>query len=147
MQARQSLCLDKHCGAVIIAADGQTVIGAGFNGPPRNDVSLRRCHIPMDKRRKYPSDKSCCIHAEQRAIYDALEHHAKSLPGAKLYYITVDEAGQPRRSSRPWCTHCSKLALDVGLVKFYLWHQDGIRGYDTAEYNDLSFASAAHDEL
>jgi hypothetical protein len=40
----------------------------------------------------------------------------------------------------PYCTICSKMALDVGLRWFGLWHETGIRMYDTREYNDLSFA-------
>ena len=140
-QARQSLCLDKKCGAIIVADD--QVIGAGFNGPPKDDLTLRRCHITMDKQKMYPSDKSCCIHAEQRAVYKALTHDPKELEGADLFYVSVDKDGNICPSGLPWCTHCSKLALDVGIDQFWLWHEQGPQAYPTNKYNILSFASSA----
>jgi hypothetical protein len=43
------------------------------------------------------------------------------------------------KSGKPYCTICSKSALDIGIKEFVLWHEDGICAYDTAEYNLLSF--------
>jgi len=43
------------------------------------------------------------------------------------------------KSGKPYCTVCSRLALDNGIKEFVLWHTDGIKGYDTKEYNKLSY--------
>lgn len=136
--ARQSMCLRSRCGSVIVS-DGQ-VIASGYNAPPRDMVSQQRCLRKSDLKPGFKSDKTCCIHAEQRAIYEALKGAAGSLAGSRLYFIRLDAAGLPERAGRPYCTHCSKLVLDVGIAEFVLWHQEGVTVYDTVEYNDLSFA-------
>ena len=80
------------------------------------------------------------MHAEQRAILDGLRNNPKKLPGSALYFTRVDQDGQIIFSGQPYCTVCSKLALDVCIDQFVLWHKEGIKSYDTAEYNELSFA-------
>ena len=44
------------------------------------------------------------------------------------------------KSREPYCTVCSRLALESGLSKFGLWQRSGMRLYDTFEYNNLSYA-------
>lgn len=43
------------------------------------------------------------------------------------------------KAGKPYCTICSKLALDVGIKEFALWHEEGITIYNTEEYNTLSY--------
>ena len=43
------------------------------------------------------------------------------------------------KAGKPYCTVCSRLAIDSGIVEFVLWHESGITAYPTDEYNDLSY--------
>lgn len=68
--AAQARCLRALCGSVIVK-DGE-IIGSGYNAPPL-DCAIEHC----DKKERpegFKSDASCCVHAEQRAIDDALRH-------------------------------------------------------------------------
>jgi deoxycytidylate deaminase len=82
--AKQSGCNDARCGSIIVK-DG-IIIGKGFNSPPGNLESQRRCHIKKDHYHKKVSDKSCCIHAEERAIMDALRNNPDKIKGSTLYF-------------------------------------------------------------
>ena len=56
-----------------------------------------------------------------------------------LFFIRLDENDEPKHSGKPYCSICSKMALDAGIKKFVLWHKEGWTAYDTKEYNDLTF--------
>jgi deoxycytidylate deaminase len=126
--AQHSLCLRRKCGSVVVK-NGQ-VIGSGYNAPPGDDITQRRCRVKINKYAKNPTDKTCCIHAEQRAILDALEKYPAVLAGADLYYASISETGELQFAGKPYCTHCSKLALDTGIVRFGLWHRAGPELYE-----------------
>jgi hypothetical protein len=81
------------------------------------------------------------VHAEWRAIIDALRLYPVEVKGATLYFTRVNEVGEMIFSGEPYCTICSKLALEVGLSGFALWHESGIKIYDTVDYNDRSFSA------
>ena len=135
MAAGYSCCFRSKCGSVIVKDD--QIIGKGYNSPPL-DVKLEYClkdALPAD----FKSDKTCCVHAEQRAIMDALQHHPDKITGSRLYFIRLDEQGQKKRSGDPYCTICSKFSLDSEIGEFVLWREEGICVYDTVEYNELSF--------
>jgi len=136
-QARAATCRRAKCGSVIVSSD--LVIGAGMNGPPGQLASQQRCLRRHELAPGFKSDTTCCIHAEQRAIMEALRHHPGRVVGARLYFVRLNAAGQLGVAGRPYCTHCSKLALDAGLAEFVLWQSQGITVYDAIEYNDLSF--------
>jgi deoxycytidylate deaminase len=138
-EAKKATCARRLCGSIVVAVSGE-VIGRGWNGPPARDELQRRCDRKGELHTDFKSDKTCCIHAEWRAIFDALRHHPAKIEGAALYFAAVDEEGEHVFAGAPYCTICSKMALDVGLRWFGLWHETGIRMYDTREYNDLSFA-------
>jgi hypothetical protein len=70
---------------------------------------------------------------------DALKNHSDKLIGSRLYFIRLDENDQISFAGKPYCTICSKMALDTGIKEFVLYHSEGICIYDTEEYNDLSF--------
>lgn len=42
-------------------------------------------------------------------------------------------------AGKPYCTICSKMALDAGVSEWVLWHDKGITIYDANEYNEISF--------
>jgi deoxycytidylate deaminase len=134
--AQKALCTHARCGAVVVLSG--TVIGAGFNAPPGNNPNNTKCHLDLVGSSKPKSDRTCCVHAEWRALTDALKR-TSDITGADLYFIRVDTAGAIQHSRKPYCTVCSRLALDLGVARFGLWHKEGIVMYDTTEYNDLSY--------
>jgi deoxycytidylate deaminase len=136
-EARKSPCTRGRGGAIIVHND--VVIGRGYNAPPQNDAGNAKCHLDQRTSRKPKSDRTCCVHAEWRALTDALKS-GNSLAGADLYFAGIDTEGNMRFSGAPYCTVCSRLALDLGIARFGLWHESGIVMYDTKTYNNLSYA-------
>lgn len=137
--ASKATCRQVKCGAVIVK--GGQAIGRGYNSPPNNDESQRRCHIEKSFYHERVTDKTCCMHAEQRAIMDALANNPKALAGARLYFSRLEDNGELKRhAGQMYCSICSKMSLDAGIKEFVLWHNQGIFVYDTNEYNDLTYA-------
>lgn len=136
--ATRALCLKARCGTVIVK-DG-IVIGSGYNAPPLDNIDDRRCLEAYDFSGKPKYDHTCCIHAEWRAIMDALKTNPDKIKGSKLYFVRIDDQGNIKKSGEPFCTVCSRLALDSGIAEFFLWHEKGITSYPTDEYNRLSYA-------
>lgn len=134
--AKKSHCLRSGCGSVIVKKN--EIIGTGFNSLPLDEkpALCMKDQLPKD----FKSDKTCCIHAEQRAIMEALAKHADKIKGSRIYFVRVDEQHHPIPAGKPYCTICSKLALDTGIAEFVLWHKEGYAIYPTNEYNQLSFA-------
>ena len=135
--AKKSTCLESKCGSVIIKEE--EIIGEGFNSPPANLESQRKCLTEKATYDEKITDKTCCVHAEERAIIDALKKNPEKIEGSILYFVRLDMKNNMLFSKRPYCTICSKMALDTGIKEFVLWHEEGICVYDTQEYNSLSF--------
>lgn len=135
--ALRSLCLRAKCGSVIVK--GEDILGIGFNSPPKGLESQRRCLILKDSLDKRVTDKTCCVHAEQRAIFDALKNYPSMIEGSRIYFVRLDKDGKIEFKGEPYCTICSKSALDVGIKEFVLLSKEGIRVYDSEEYNKISF--------
>ena len=133
--AEKSTCLRSKCGAVIVKDD--VVLGSGFNSLPLNE-HIDHC-IKDELPSAFKSDRTCCMHAEQRAIMEALKENPSKLKGSRLYFIRLDDNGDKKASGKPYCTICSKMALDSGVSEFVLLHDKGICVYSTKEYNALSF--------
>ncbi len=133
--AKQSPCLKAKCGAVIVA-NGE-IIGRGFNSPAGNEPNRCLTEYVIPKNNKH--DITCCVHAEVRAIHDALSNHPDKIKSSTLYFMRVNKDDQNTFAGVPFCTICSKEALDAGIKSFGLWHESGIRMYDTQEYNELSY--------
>jgi hypothetical protein len=70
---------------------------------------------------------------------DALKNNRNELAGSRLYFIRLGEDNNPQKAGKPYCTICSKMALDVGVAEFVLWHDRGVCVYNTDEYNLLSY--------
>lgn len=135
--ALKSTCLRAHCGAVIVSNDQK--IGEGYNSPPLEDESSRMCSNVYEnlggKKLKY--DRTCCIHAEWRAIIDALKHYPDELAGSSLYFMRIEDA-KPIKTE-PFCTVCSRLIMEVGIKSVILWQKEGYIEYEVAEYNKISY--------
>jgi deoxycytidylate deaminase len=136
-EASHATCMRSKCGSVIVR-DG-TIIGHGHNSPAGNDERQRRCSVDKTTYDRKVTDKTCCVHAEERAIMDALRTNPDRIIGSTLYFARLNEEGTLAPSGTPYCTLCSKLALDVGVALFVLSHADGPRAYPTDEYNMRSY--------
>lgn len=134
--AQRATCKRSKCGSIIVTGD-MGIIGAGYNSMPCNEVA--EC-FKDNLAPTFKSDRTCCIHAEQRAIMDAMKGRWRDqLKGSTLYFIRLDENDKPTHAGKPYCSICSKMALDTGISKFVLWHEQGWTSYDTKEYNELTF--------
>ena len=140
--AKRATCGRSKCGSVIVRDD--EIIGEGFNSPAGNLEGQRRCDVEKSSYHRKVTDKTCCVHAEERSIMDALRRNPDKLTGSTLYFIRLDEDGKPKFSGQPYCTICSKLALDADIAEFVLRHEDGATAYPTDEYNDLSYEFFEH---
>lgn len=135
--AQNATCGRSKCGSVIVK--NNKIIWQWRNSPPKNLESQRKCVCDKNSYHKKVTDKTCCIHAEQRAIMDALRNHPEEIEWADLYFIRLDKEWNMSKSWKPYCTICSKMALDIWIKHFLLRHEDGITQYDTEEYNLLSY--------
>ena len=135
--AKRATCHRAHCGSVIVSADGM-VVGRGFNAPPLGDESQRTCDNEYHSDKKPKSDKTCCVHAEWNAILNALRDYPDKVAGATLYFMRIDDDGQFTQAGDPYCTVCSRLALQSGIKTFGLWNS-GPQMYDTGLYNLKSY--------
>ncbi len=140
--AKQATCLRAHCGAVIVK--NNKIIGEGYNSPPANDEENRMCEQEYDYSKKPKYDKTCCVHAEWRAMADALKKHPNEIKDSTLYFMRIDKNGDFTDAGEPFCTECSRLALDVGIKHFALWNKAGEKVYETKEYNKLSYDFHKH---
>lgn len=116
--ALQATCERARCGCVIVENDN--IIGTGFNSPPGEKENQRRCKNDKDAYHKKVTDKTCCVHAEQRAIMNALIDNPDKIIGSRLYFIRIDGNGKFAAANKPYCTICSKMALDAGISEFVL---------------------------
>lgn len=135
--ARNAKCRQSKCGSVIVY-DGQ-IIGSGYNGPPLDDESRRTCGAVLDRSKKPKYDLTCCIHAEWRAILDGLIKHPTKMKGSCLYFMRVDDEGKFTDAGQPYCTTCSRLAMEAGIAQFALWNKNGADVYNLPEYDRLSY--------
>ncbi len=149
-QALKSCCLRSRCGAVLVSPRRPYLIGKGYNSPPQNKP-LERCLKDADlpdgfRRDNVKTDLSCCVHAEQRALLNAVRNHPAQVPGSRMYFVRIDDKGMMLPSGKPWCLVCSKLMYDEYVSEMVLWHkedvwQDGYTGlcvYGTKAYNELT---------
>lgn len=70
---------------------------------------------------------------------DALRTNPEQLPAAELYFIRLNDNNLPMPAGKPYCTICSKLALDTGMAMFSLWDGQNWCTYPAEQYNDISF--------
>lgn len=133
--ASGSSCYRAKCGSIIVK--DHHVIGVGYNSPPQNQ-KLDAC-LKDSRPENFKSDTSCCVHAEQRAIKDALKNFPNKVEGSRLYFIRLGKDGYKEVAGKPYCTICSKETLDAKIAELVLVHKEGVAVYDTKEYNELSF--------
>jgi len=136
--AKKSTCERAKCGSIIVNQKHE-VIGTGYNSPPGQNKELKRCDREKSQYHRKVTDKTCCMHAEQRAMIDALRNHPEQLEGSTIVYARINEDGEVRPSGQPYCTICSKMAVDLGIETFMLKQEDGVNVYDIKTYHQLSY--------
>lgn len=137
IEAKNSTCNRSKCGSVIVK--NNEIIGKGHNSPPNNLESQRRCAVKKEQYHTKVTDRTCCVHAEQRAIINALSKNQDKIKDSIIYFIRLNEKNEPINAGNPYCTICSKMALDTEIKEFVLWHEQGITAYNTEEYNKSSY--------
>lgn len=135
--AKDATCLRAKCGSVIVK--NSIVIGTGFNSPALNLEDQRVCEAEMNTTAKPKYDKTCCIHAEWRAVLDACKTSADRLAGSVLYFMRIDEHGAFTDAGDPFCTVCSRFTMEAGIGEFALYNRDGADIYSLDEYNKKSY--------
>jgi deoxycytidylate deaminase len=136
--ARQATCKRALCGSIVVSESGR-ILGRGYNAPPLGQEDQRMCDVTFSQNRKPKSDKTCCIHAEWNAILNALAHDAGEVAGATLYFARIDQNSlEITQAGEPYCTVCSRLALQSGIAQFGLWN-DGPQMIKTDLYNKVSY--------
>lgn len=135
--ASKAMCHQALCGSVIVSKEGM-IIGRGFNAPPLGLESQRKCDSEYHSGKKPNSDKTCCVHAEWNAILNALHDHPGEVEGSTLYFMRVNQEGAFTQAGDPYCTVCSRLALQSGIASFGLWN-NGPEMIDTETYNLRSY--------
>lgn len=135
--AKEATCHRAKCGSIIVNKD--TVIGEGFNSPAHGNEDQRMCDVEYDMSIKPKYDKTCCIHAEWRAVLEACKTHPEKLNGSILYFMRIDENGHFTDAGDPFCTVCSRLTMEAGVGEFALYNNGGADIYPLAEYNQKSY--------
>jgi len=135
--AKKATCDRARCGTVIVC-DGK-IIGEGFNGPPPGDSTNKTCGLILDNSIKPKYDKTCCVHAEWRAIIDACKRDGVLIEGSRLYFMRIDDGDNFTDAGEPYCTTCSRLTMESGISEFALWNAQGADIYTAGEYNQKSY--------
>jgi deoxycytidylate deaminase len=143
--ANRGPCAKSKRGVVIYSvatAGGVGVIwGNAFNSPP----------WPFECSNTDACKADCgriCVHAEQRAIIQALtpsetelRHPLAGDPRAELHLVhvkTVDGKLVPSPGG-PSCDQCAKLILEAGIRTVWLYVQDGVWSrYDAAGFHQAT---------
>jgi deoxycytidylate deaminase len=134
--ASQSLCRRALCGSIIVK-DGE-LLAEGFNSPPQNKDEYRTCFNEYDIPAGFRHDRTCCIHAEQRAIENAMKE-GKDIAGSRIYFVAIDGAGNKIMATDMKCTICSRAVLDAGIGEFAFYTGEGVKVYEPAEVDALSY--------
>lgn len=135
--ALSATCLRARCGTVIVKDD--IIIGQGYNSPALDDESQRTCNDELNLSIKPKYDKTCCIHAEWRAILDACKNNPDQVTGSTLYFMRIDNEGNFTDAGEPFCTVCSRLSMESGIKEFVLYNNNGADIYLASEYNQKSY--------
>ena len=135
--AKRATCYRARCGSVIVS-ERNVIIGRGYNAPPLGDETQRTCDLEYHTDKKPKSDKTCCVHAEWNAIIDALKNYPEEIEGSTLYFMRIAGDDSFTEAGAPYCTVCSRLALQSGIRWFGLWN-GGPQMIDTKKYNLLSY--------
>lgn len=129
-ESKKSRCLKKHCGAVLVYRD--IIVGRGYGD--RNADHEGCTHCARDTGEKFYSDGCYSVHAEMRAIHEAMQKGFTKFTEATMF-VTHGP-----------CDACCKLMDFVGIKtcvydeKYktkYKEHWPNMNVYSLEEYNSL----------
>lgn len=116
--ARQSTCLRRHYGAVVVNPKYRTIVSSGFNGAPRgkphcDDTGFCvrvKLGVPMGEQYQWCNSN----HAELNAVLQSGQH----LDNCVLYLYGWDVELNSEIIPKP-CFMCNKMLLNAGIDKVY----------------------------
>lgn len=124
--ACKSSCQSKR--GVIVWNRELGCVGKGFNSPPKP--------LLCDGSDKCKSNCSkTAIHAEQRAVYQALQSKVPDIGSLEIIHVKVVD-GKAVPSGNPSCWQCSKLILEVGIPYVWLLHENGPKRYTALDFHE-----------
>lgn len=115
----------------VVVFRGANLIAKGLNYKPRgfdcdgSDACKATC-------------RKEAIHAEQQALLFA----GRAADGCDLLHVKAVD-GKLVPSGGPSCVECSKLALIAGIAGVWLYHVDGWKRYEMADFHRLSLIADA----
>lgn len=116
--ARQSTCLRRHYGSVIVDPTTRQIISTGFNG---NCIDIAHCDEIGDCPRnslgiEQYSDYTLCfgIHSEENALIQA----GRKANGCVLYLYGFDVVGNREINPKP-CFMCTKLLINARISTIF----------------------------
>lgn len=138
--ARKSPCIKSKRGVVIyrckqrIDANHEIAIetnAAGYNGPPwfgaRGDDpgveglcdGSEACRAACGRR---------CVHAEQRALWELVDHGIQDVPAhfLRLVHVEIGNDGKVKVGKGPSCVECSKIIADRGIGGIWLYERTAV---------------------
>ena len=136
--SRNATCNRANCGTVIVK-NGK-ILGEGWNSPPQNNEERRTCNGDYDYTKKPRSDLTCCIHAEWKAILNACKNFGHDIEGSTLYFMRTDADDNFMNAGEPYCTVCSRLAMEAGVTKYIVMNDNVVEIYDIAKYDRASYS-------
>lgn len=132
--AAESPCAKSKRGVVLFDGEDDAerivcIAGKGFNGPPAGFVcgNNESCRASCAK---------LCLHAEERAIREALVEWGDPA-GLQLLHVKV-ENGDIVPGGGPSCWQCSRLVVDVGLRGVWLLEADVSKCLACKRFEDSS---------
>jgi dCMP deaminase len=113
--AKQSSCLRRHYGCVIINKNGY-IVSTGYNGSPRGKDHCTKIGWCLRNELNIPAgsnyEKCCSIHDLQNALIQA----GKEAEGCISYLYGYDVTTSHPIIPYP-CFLCTKMAINAGLLK------------------------------
>lgn len=119
--AKQSPCLSRHVGAVLIKNNG--IVATGYNRTPLNTKMCENC-IRKLKKSGEALDICKALHAEEICILSFLKKYSYADLKDCILYVSVAP-----------CYNCAKLIVETGIKQVYA----------KSDYNS-SYAKAIFDE-
>ena len=127
--ASESPCQSKR--GVIIWHREHGIVSGGYNNQPSGfscDGSEKcRCNCAKT-----------AVHAEQAALIKAISVEKRfSLSECEMLHVKSVE-GNAVFSEKPRCWQCSKLILEAGLDKMWLYLESGLKSYSAEDFHKIT---------
>ena len=133
--ARKAWCAKDSRGVVAWIPGSRTFVSAA-NGPP----------VPFKCSGREDCRAACgklAGHAEERALWRWADSGFGFRSLVELVHVRVFD-NKAVTSGPPSCITCSRTILMAGTAAIWLWHDDGWRRYEPAEFHTLSLLHEKH---